>query len=206
MFLWGSELVCISVPASGFWLCSTGAQLIVLWASSVGVSWNWHHTLIPGEEIFSAHIHHPDCYPHTWNICHRRLKVLLRTSPHTHTHTAGAGPQVAWSSQKYMNIMALCFFWGVGGCLVHQHTRLGCFDPNRWVLLTYYTVFKTPPSMNNQEHVKEAMAIFYAKHSCHSFTLFPWAMRVELLALFQCQLIGTLIFYEYQAWLLVSVG
>lgn len=49
--------------------------------------------------------------------------------------------------------------------VTHSHRM---FDPNRWVLLTYVDVFKTPNGMNNQEVV----AILYANQSyLHNISL-----------------------------------
>lgn len=95
-----------------------------------------------------------------------------------------------------------------GCCLMHTHTQTpGMFWPPYMNLPDIFRWFKTTSSMNKQraEKTKKKQWLSFMQNSpvCSRF---PWAIIAELHALFHCCVIGTLIFYEYQACPLVSVG
>lgn len=88
----------------------------------------------------------------------------------------------------------------------HTHTP-GMFWPPYMNLPDIFRRFKTTSSLKKQraEKTKKKQWLSFMQNSpvCSRF---PWAIIAELHALFHCCIIGALIFYEYQACPLVSVG
>ena len=135
------------------------------------------------------------------DMSHRRLKLPPPpphpqpppppppTHTHTHTHTQCWGRPTG--SMELSNIYKHNDGEFRGPCLRHVHS----WDVEK----------KSPSSINNQNMKKKGQWLSFMQITSACLP-FPWTVRAELHKLFYCCVIGTLIFYEYQASPSVSLG